>query len=88
MYKTLKATALAFALATATAIGAANAAGVVAFEPGVVAYGYNDGYWSRSHEWHAWEKPEHREAYRSSSEAKYYEWGHDRDANHGWLGPR
>jgi hypothetical protein len=90
MHKTLKATAIALALAGATAIGAANAnaADVVVFDPGTVAYGYNDGYWSRTHEWHAWDKPEYRESYRTSPEAKYYEWGHDRDPNHGWLGPR
>jgi hypothetical protein len=87
MNKTLKATVMALALAGAAAIGTANAASVV-FDPGVVAYGYNDGYWARSHEWHAWAQPEHRQVYRSSPEAKYYEYGHDRDANQGWLGPR
>ncbi|HZK90773.1 MAG TPA: hypothetical protein VFC56_11550 [Stellaceae bacterium] len=89
MNKTLKAMAIALALAGATAIGAANAADVVVFNPGVVAYGYNDGYWTRTHEWHAWDKPEYRESYRSSPEAKYYhDWPHDRDADKGWLGPR
>ena len=72
MNQLLKATAIALALATATAIGAANAARVVVFEPGVVAYGYHDGYWARSHEWHAWARPEHRQIYRGSPEAKYY----------------
>jgi hypothetical protein len=88
MNKTLKATAIVLALAGATAIGAANAAEVVTFQPGAVAYGYNDGYWSRTHEWRAWEKPEYRTSYQASPGAKYYEWGHDRDSNHGWLGPR
>jgi hypothetical protein len=89
MNKTLKATAIALAFAGVAAIGSANAANVVVFDPGTVAYGYTDGYWTRTHEWHAWEKPEHRDVYRGSPEAKYYhDWGHDRDADHGWLGPR
>jgi hypothetical protein len=87
MNKTLKATAIALALAGATAIGAANAAEIV-FDPGAVAYGYNDGYWNRTHEWKPWGKPEYRTSYRASPGAKYFEWGHDRDANHGWLGDR
>lgn len=89
MKKTLKAAAIALALVGSAAIGAANAAEVVVFNPGTIAYGYNDGYWSRTHEWHVWEKPEHRDAYRASPEAKYYhEWKHDRDPDGGWLGPR
>jgi hypothetical protein len=88
MNKTLKATAIAPVLAGATAIGTANAAVGVVFDPGTVAYGYNDGYWSRSHEWRTWEKPDHRASYRATPGAKYFEWGHDRDANHGWLGDR
>ncbi len=89
MNKTLKAAAIALALAGTTAIGAAKADSVVVFDPGSVAYGYNDGYWSRTHEWHTWAKPEYRETYSHSPEAKYYHnWGHDRDPDQGWLGPR
>jgi len=88
MNKTLKATAIALALVGATAVGGANAASVVVFDPGVVAYGYNDGYWGRTHDWHAWGNPADRIAYQGSPEARYYGWGHNRDANHGWLGPR
>jgi hypothetical protein len=88
MNKTLKAAVIALALTGATAIGVANAADVIVFDPGTVAYGYNDGYWTRSHEWHAWAKPEDRAAY-SKTETKYYhDWKHDRDTDQGWSGPR
>ena len=41
MNKTLKATALAFAIAGATALSAQAADTVVTFDPGIVAYGYS-----------------------------------------------
>jgi hypothetical protein len=88
MNKTLKAAAVALVLAGATAIGAANAADVVVFDPGTVAYGYQDGYWSRTHEWHAWAKPEYRDTYRTAQAQYFHDWNHDRDADHGWSGPR
>lgn len=88
MNKTLKAAAIALALGGTTAIGAANAANIAVFDPGTVAYGYHDGYWTRTHEWHRWAKPENREAYRKSEAKYYHEWNHNRDANHGWSGPR
>ena len=69
MNRNLKTTVMALALAGAAAIGTANAASVV-FDPGVVAYGYNDGYWTRKHEWRAWAQPEHRQAYRGSPERR------------------
>lgn len=87
MNKTLKAAAIALALAGATAIGTANAAEVV-FSPGTVAYGYQDGYWSRTREWHAWAKPEDRDTYRKTEAKYYHDWNHDRDADKGWSGPR
>ncbi len=43
MNRTLKATALAFAIAGAAAFSAQAADTVVTFDPGVVAYGYSDG---------------------------------------------
>lgn len=88
MNVTLRAAALGFVLAGATAIGAVNAAEVAVFDPGVVAYGYNDGYWTRTHEWHAWAKPEYRDTYRHSEAKYYHDWPHERDADKGWLGPR
>ncbi len=57
---------------------------VVQFDPGVVQYGYTDGYWTRTQEWRTWEKPEHVEIYRKHPHAAYYEYRHDRDADMGW----
>jgi hypothetical protein len=82
----LKAAALAALLGT-TALGAAQAADVaVTFDPGVVAYGYSDGYWTTKHEWRKWDKPEYVEVYRKHPGARYYEYRHDRDADMGWRG--
>jgi hypothetical protein len=83
MNRTLKATAVAVALASVALFGTARAAEVV-FDPGSVAYGYKDGYWTRSHEWHKWEKPEHVQVFRARPNAEYHEWAHDRDADLGW----
>jgi hypothetical protein len=88
MNKTLRSTAIALALAGATALSAtaAHAADVaVTFDPGIVAYGYTDGYWTRDKVWRTWEKPEYIEVYRKHPGAKYYEWKHDRDATMGWI---
>lgn len=56
----------------------------VQFDFGNVAIGYSDGYWDRTHQWHAWERAEHREAYRAAKNAEFHEWKHDRDADKGW----
>ncbi len=82
MNKILKAAALAVALSGVSTAFAADV--VVRFDPGVVQYGYTDGYWTRSHEWHAWEHPDHVKIYRSTPNAQYYEYRHDRDADMGW----
>ncbi len=86
MNKTLKATALAIAVVGATAFSAQAADTVVTFDPGVVAYGYSDGYWTTKHEWRTWENPQHVEIYRKAPEARYYEYRHDRDPDMGWRG--
>jgi len=86
MKTTLKATALSILIAGA-ALGSAIAADVaVTFDPGVVAYGYSDGYWTTKREWRTWEKPEYVEVYRKHPGARYYEYRHDRDADMGWRG--
>jgi hypothetical protein len=54
------------------------------FDPGNVQYGYSDGYWTRTHEWHDWEKPSDIRAYRATPNAEYYIYKHDRDADMGW----
>lgn len=82
--KTLLASAIALSAGFAIA-GSALAQGVVIFNPGDVAYGYTDGYWTRDHVWHTWAKPEYVETYRKYPGAQYHEWVHTRDANQGWV---
>ena len=83
----MKKTLIALAVAGVASFGAsAFAADVsVTFDPGIVAYGYTDGYWTRNHEWRTWEKPEYVEVYRKHPGARYYDWVHTRDANQGWI---
>jgi hypothetical protein len=86
--KTLKASALALAVVSAASIGASAFAAdtVITFDPGVVAYGYTDGYWTTKREWRTWEKPEYVQTYRAYPSARYYEYRHDRDPDMGWRG--
>ena len=89
MNKIFKSAALAVALASVSTLsfGTAFAADVVVqFDPNTVAYGYNDGYWSRTHEWHNWEQPANREVFQKAPSAQYYEYAHTRDADQGWRG--
>ncbi len=86
MKKFLTAGALAVAVAGATFASAQAADTVVTFDPGVVAYGYSDGYWTTKHEWRTWDKPEYVETYRKAPGARYYEYRHDRDPDMGWRG--
>ena len=83
----IKAAALAVAFSGVAMIGVstANAADVVVqFDPGVVQYGYTDGYWTRTREFRTWESPEHVTIYRAVPKAEYYEYKHDRDPDMGW----
>jgi hypothetical protein len=87
MNRIFKTAALAIAMAgvSTLSLGTAFAADIVVqFDPSTVQYGYNDGYWSRTHEWHAWEKPEHREIYQKTPNVQYYEYAHTRDPDQGW----
>jgi len=85
MKSILKAAAIAAILGT-TAVGAYAADVAVTFNPGDVAYGYSDGYWTNKREWRTWDKPEYVEVYRKHPEARYYEYRHDRDPDMGWRG--
>jgi len=51
---------------------------------GGIAFGYSDGYWDRSHNWHAWRNAEEAAAWRRENAAHYYDWHHDRDRSMGW----
>ena len=85
MNRTLKATALALAEIGAGSFSGAYAVDII-FNPGDVAYGYSDGYWTNRHEWRTWEKPEYVETYRRHPGARYYEYRHDRAPDMGWRG--
>ena len=85
MKSILKAAAIAAILGT-TAVGAYAADVAVTFNPGDVAYGYSDGYWTTKREWRSWDKPEYVEVYRKHPGAHYYEYRHDRDPDMGWRG--
>jgi len=52
--------------------------------PGGIAFGYADGYWDRTHSWHAWKNHEEAEHWRAANRDHYYEWRHDRDGDKGW----
>jgi hypothetical protein len=81
MNKFTKMALVAVALAAAPTMAFSQS---VSFNLGNVAIGYNDGYWDRAHNWHAWERAEHRDAYRAEKSAEYHEWKHDRDRDMGW----
>jgi hypothetical protein len=51
---------------------------------GDVAYGYRDGYWDRSHQWHHWQNEQQATYYRGAPGNQYYDWNHDRDRDMGW----
>ncbi len=52
--------------------------------PGGIAFGYQDGYWDRSHNWHAWENHEAAERWRTANREHYHDWHHERDNDKGW----
>jgi hypothetical protein len=68
-------------IAGVPAIAADVAVGV---SPGGIAFGYNDGYWDRGRNWHAWQSHEEHEGWRTANRAHYYDWKHDRDHDQGW----
>ena len=66
-------TSIKVALVTLGLLGGAFAVGqpamadnvTVAVGPGGgIAFGYNDGYWDRAHNWHAWRNAEESAAWR------------------------
>lgn len=58
----------------------------VSFNVNDVAFGYQDGYWDRSHRWHTWHSQQERHFYRSAPGNQYSDYPHDRDGNQGWRG--
>jgi hypothetical protein len=100
MYKTLNGAIVALGLAGATFTMAAPASaqdvgvgvhvGGVGIGVGVgvgdVAYGYQDGYWDHSHQWHNWRNDQEMRDYRGAPNNHYNDWKHDRDRDQGWHG--
>lgn len=87
MKRTILAVLVATALAApAFAPVAARADVTVTFNPGVVAYGYQDGYWDRDHAWHAWPNQQAETDWRGHNTEHYYDYRHDRDQDMGWRG--
>lgn len=77
--------ALALSGSALTAVQPAKADHVVvAFDPGVVAFGYHDGYWDRQHAWHRWHDRREASAFREANREHYYEYRHTRDHGGGW----
>jgi hypothetical protein len=66
------------------AITPAHAAVSVQFDSGSVAFGYSDGYWDRSHQWHRWPSTAARTDWRKNNKAHYYTHAHTRDKAAGW----
>ncbi len=87
MSRTVTAVLLALALiggATAVSPSAKADNVAVGIGPGGIAFGFNDGYWDRGHQWHAWRNHEEAEHWRAENREHYYDWKHDRDHDAGW----
>jgi hypothetical protein len=49
-----------------------------------VAFGYQDGYWDRDHQWHEWRNDQEMNDYRNARGNHYNDYRHDRDPDQGW----
>ena len=87
MNKSIKALVLGLALvggSLAANLPAQAADVTVGIGGGGIAFGYNDGYWDRAHNWHAWQNKEEADRFRTENHDHYYDWKHDRDGDKGW----
>ncbi len=57
---------------------------VVGVNAGGIAFGYQDGYWDRDHNWHAWRDQQEAAKWREANHDHYYDYKHDRDHDQGW----
>ena len=62
----------------------AQPVGLISVDTGGIAFGYRDGYWDNSHQWHKWRHRNDYRAYRDSNGSHYYSRNHDRYSNDGW----
>jgi hypothetical protein len=58
----------------------------LALNVGDVAFGYQDGYWDRAHQWHPWRNEQEMRDYRGAPGNQFYDYRHDRDSDQGWRG--
>jgi hypothetical protein len=56
----------------------------VGVDGGGIAFGFNDGYWDRSHRWHGWRNREEAAQWRAENGAHYYAWRHTHRRYAGW----
>jgi hypothetical protein len=67
------------------AVSAPAQAGVaVSIGGGGIAFGYNDGYWDRAHQWHRWRNHRELESWRAANAEHYYAYRHTHDHGGGW----
>lgn len=71
------------ALGTAAPAAAADSFSL-SFDPGGVAFAYNDGYWDHDHHWHRWHNGREARYYREHYGERWHAWRHDRDHDLGW----
>lgn len=89
MKRMIQAALIATALAApAFAPLAARADVSVTFDSGSVAYGYNDGYWDRSHAFHTWPNAAAQREWSERNREHYFDQRHDRDHDMGWRTDR
>ena len=75
----------ALALALGGAVLPAQAADVtVAVGPPGIAFGYSDGYWDRTHNWHQWRDAQEAARWREQNREHYYARRHDAERDLGW----
>ena len=87
MRRTIAAAVAAFAVVAASACITSRPAAAQHVDVTVApnaAYGYSDGYWDRSHQWHAWKNRDEEDAWRKENSAHFYDKRHDQEANAGW----
>ena len=62
----------------------AQPVGLITVDTGAIAFGYSDGYWDNSHNWHRWHDKNEMRAYRDHSGSHYYDRDHSHYDNDGW----
>jgi hypothetical protein len=80
----LVAAAVAICSVAAIMPSATRAEVSISIDPGVIAFGYSDGYWDRDHHWHRWHNRQDARWYRAHYGEHYYNRRHDRDHDAGW----